>query len=142
MVENIYIDKETLKKIVKEILTSIFDIDIYGCLYVDILGSENTVIDEILTGEVSSPQTILTPESDKYISTRNIFLASDSDSGEVECKFKDSNKLIGKIYCAKFKYIQLSNIKIDGNVNEPIIIAWNGLDSNAKIFYALRYKIF
>jgi len=142
MVENIYIDKETLKKIIKEILTNIFNIDIYGCLNVDILGSENTIIDEILTGEVSSPQTILTPESDKYISTRNIFLASDSDSGEVECKFKNTNKLIGKIYCAKFKYIQLSNIKIDGNIGEPVIITWNGLDSNAKIFYALRYKIF
>jgi len=138
---SIIIRKNELKNVIKEILEYIFNIDEYKTLSVDILGSESTVADEIDTSAESTPKTVFTPPEGKKISTRNVFLASDSDSGEVECRFKDSNKLICKIYCSKFKYAQLSNTKIDGEVGEPIIITWSGLSSGAKIFYSIRYKL-
>jgi len=112
-----------------------------GSLYVDVLGIEKeTEIDEIDTGSVSSPQTALTPTSGKKIDVRNVYLSSDSNSGEVEARFPTSGKLLAKLYCAVQKAVTLQDIHVVGATDESIEISWNGLSTGAKIFYAIRYK--
>ena len=135
------INKEVLKQIVKEVLSYVFSIDEYGSLSVDTLGSEDTVTDEIDASAETPPKVILTPPSGKKISTRNVYLGAKSDAGEITVRFKNTGKLIGKVYCDHFKQIGLDNVKIDGEKDEPIEITWSGLSTGAKIFYAIRYKI-
>ena len=137
----IKINKEVLKQIVKEVLNYVFSIDEYGSLSVDILTSEDTVTGEIDAGDETPPKIILSPPSGKRISTRNVYLGANSDAGEITVRFKNSGKLIGKVYCDHFKQIGLDNVKIDGEKDEPIEITWTGLSTGAKIFYAIRYKI-
>ena len=110
-------------------------------LNVDTLATESSIADEIKTSEKSSPVTILTPPSNKIVSTRGSYLFSDSDAGEVEMRFMNSGKLISKIYCSKFKVITLPAIHIDGKVGEPVGVYWNGLSPNSKITYILNYKL-
>ena len=135
------INKEVLKQIVKEVLNYVFSIDEYGSLSVDTLGSEDTVTDEINASAETPPKIILTPPNGKRISTRNVYLGAKSDAGEITVRFKNTGKLIGKVYCDHFKQIRLDSVKIDGEKDEPIEITWSGLSSGAKIFYAIRYKI-
>jgi len=135
------INKEVLKQIVKEVLSYVFSIDEYGSLSVDTLGSEDTVTDEIDVSAKTPPIVILTPPSGKRISTRNVYLGANSDAGEITVRFKNTGKLIGKVYCDHFKQIRLDSVKIDGEKDEPIEITWSGLSTGAKIFYAIRYKI-
>ena len=137
----IKINKEVLKQIVKEVLNYVFSIDEYGSLSVDTLESEDTVTDEIDASAETPPKIILTPPSGKRISTRNVYLGANSDAGEITVRFKNTGKIIGKVYCDHFKQIRLDSVKIDGEKDEPIEITWSGLSSGAKIFYAIRYKI-
>jgi len=108
---------------------------------VDTLATEYSIIGEIDTSTKTSPVKILTPPSGKKISTRGSYLFSDSDAGEVEMRYMNSGKLISKIYCSKFKVITLPEIHIDGEVDEPVGVYWNGLSTNSKITYVLNYKI-
>jgi len=109
-------------------------------LDVDTLRTESTKIDEIDTSTATSPVTVLTPSSGKKIDTRSVYIATDSTSGEIAAKFKNSGKLLGKVYCSKFAMVRLDSVRIEGDVNEAIIIEWSGLDTGAKIFYVIRYK--
>jgi len=109
-------------------------------LDVDTLATEQTKTDEIDTSTATSPVTVLTPSSGKKIDTRSVYIATNSTTGEIAAKFQSSGKLLGKIYCNKFAMIRLDSVRIEGNVNEPIIIEWSGLDTGAKIFYVVRYK--
>jgi len=107
----------------------------------DILSTEDSVENEIDTSVETSPVTVLTPPSGKWISTRGAYLFSTSDTGEVEAKYMNSGKLITKLYCDKFKSTTLPLIHTKGEVDDPIGMYWSGLSSGAKIFYALAYKI-
>jgi len=107
---------------------------------VDTLASETCVSGEIDTATASSPQTVLTPTSGRRISTRSVYLATNSTSGEVWAIFPTSNILLGKLYCSKFTMVTLRGIPMTGQTNEPIQISWSGLDTGAKIFYVIRYK--
>ena len=109
-------------------------------LDVDTLATEQCVADEIDTSTATPPVTVLTPGSGKKIDTRSVYIATDSTSGEITAKFKNSGQLLGKIYCSKFAMVTLGNVRIVGDANEPVIIEWSGLDSGAKIFYVIRYK--
>ncbi len=125
------------KVLYEEIIRALYDI---GAINVDILATETSVADEILTDTTSSPVQVVTPTPGKRIDTRSCYLATNSQNGEVWAYFKDSGKLIGKIYADKFKAIALDSIRLTGDVDEPILIAWSGLDTGAKIFYVIRYK--
>ena len=107
---------------------------------VDTLGSELGVTGEIDTSSAISPVTALTPTSGKRIDVRGVYLATDSNAGEVWAYFADSGTLIGKIYCAVHTKVTLGLIHLTGDVDEPIKIAWSGLSTGAKIFYTVRYK--
>jgi len=109
-------------------------------LDVDTLRTESTKTGEIDTSTDTSPVEILTPSSGKKIDTRSVYLATNSTSGEVAAKFKNSGKLLGKIYCSKFAMVRLDAVRIVGDTNEPIVVEWSGLDSGAKIFYVIKYK--
>jgi len=107
---------------------------------VDTLATEQTKTDEIDTSTATSPVTVLTPSSGKKIDTRSVYLATNSAAGEITAKFQNSEKLLGKIYCSKFAMVRLDAVRVVGDVNEPVIIEWSGLDTGAKIFYVIRYK--
>ncbi|RLE97802.1 MAG: hypothetical protein DRJ96_02820 [Thermoprotei archaeon] len=108
---------------------------------VDVLATEASVSGEINTATESPPKVVLSPPPGKRIDTRSAYLASNSTSGEVWAYFKNSGKLVGKIYCSKFAMIPLDSIKLTGDVDEPIVVNWSGLDANSKIFYVIRYKL-
>ncbi len=127
-----------LRKVVREeIINALYGI---GAVNVDILATETSVADEVNTGTASPPVTVVTPTPGKRIDTRSCYLATSSSSGEVWVKFKNTGKLIGKIYADKFKAIALDSIRITGEVDEPLILEWSGLDTGAKIFYVIKYK--
>jgi len=107
---------------------------------VDVLATENSVSGEIDTSTATSPVTVLTPSSGKRIDTRSVYIGTNSTAGEIEVKFPASGKLLGKVYCSKFAMITLDSVRITGDVDEPVQIAWSGLDTGAKIFYVIRYK--
>ena len=107
---------------------------------VDTLATESCVTGEIDTSVATSPVDVLTPGTGKKIDTRSVYLATNSTSGEISAKFKNSGRLIGKIYCSKFAMVTLDSVRLVGDVNETISIEWNGLDTGAKIFYVIRYK--
>jgi len=109
-------------------------------LDVDTLRTESTKTGEIDTSTATSPVDVLTPSSGKKIDTRSVYLATNSTSGEIAAKFKNSGKLLGKIYCSKFAMVTLDGVKIVGETDEPVSIEWSGLDSGSKIFYVIRYK--
>ena len=109
-------------------------------LDVDTLRTESTETGEIDTSTATSPVEVLTPSTGKKIDTRSVYIATNSTSGEIAAKFKNSGKLLGKIYCSKFAMVRLDSVRVIGEVNEPIVIEWNGLDTGAKIFYVIKYK--
>lgn len=125
----------SLRNLMKEIIQLLS-----GTLNVDALGSESSASGEIDTGTESSPKTILTPSSNKKLSTRSVYMSTDSTSGEIEAKFPTSNILLGKLYCAKQTMVTLQQIPFQGATNEAIQISWSDLSTNAKIFWAIRYK--
>ena len=112
----------------------------YIIVNVDTLGSESSASGEIDTGSETSPVTVLTPSSGKKLDTRSVYLSTDSTSGEIEAWFPTSNILLGKLYCAKQTMVTLHEIHFQGATNEGIQISWSGLDTGAKIFWAIRYK--
>ena len=109
-------------------------------LDVDTLRTESAETGEIDTSTATSPVEILTPATGKKIDTRSVYIATNSTRGEIAAKFKNSGKLLGKIYCNKFAMVRLDSVRIAGDTNEPIIIEWSGLDTGAKIFYVIRCK--
>ncbi len=107
---------------------------------VDTMATESSAVGEIDTSSATSPVVVLTPSSGKAIDTRSVYLATDSTGGEVWAEFKNSEKLIGKIYCSRFTMVALGEIRVTGAADEPIQVVWSGTDSGAKVFYAIRYK--
>jgi len=73
-------------------------------LNVDILATERSASGEIDTTVASPPVVVVTPSSGRRIDTRSVYLATNSTSGEVEARFRDSGKLLGKLYCNKFRH--------------------------------------
>ena len=112
----------------------------YITLDVDIANTERTLSGEIDTSTDTSPQTVVTPTSGKKISTRGVFLFSDSTSGEIEARFPSSGKLLAKIYCTRYYNASLPEVKFEGDVDESIQISWSGVSSGAKIFWVIKYK--
>ncbi|MCD6434019.1 MAG: hypothetical protein J7L14_00200 [Candidatus Diapherotrites archaeon] len=111
-----------------------------GAIDVDTLATEISVAGEIDTSSQSSPVTVLTPTQGKKISTRSIYITTNSTSGEIWVKFKNSGQLLAKLYCTRHARVQLNDMHFIGEQDEPIVIEWNGLNTGAKIFYAIRYK--
>ena len=108
---------------------------------VDKEADRNSISDEIDTSVASPPVTVLTPPSGKRISTRGVYVFSDSTSGEIEMRYKNSGKKIAKIYCTRYYNATLPEVRFDGDPDEPIEITWSGLSVNSKIFYIISYKI-
>ncbi len=108
---------------------------------VDTLRTESTETGEINTAVETPPKTLLTPPSGKRISTRGVYIFSDSTAGEIEVRFGISNKLVAKIYCSRYYNVTLPEIHLLGLPDEPLIMYWQDLSINAKIFWVIRYKI-
>ena len=113
----------------------------YGTFNVDILSTEGGTADEIDTTTATSPVEIVTPPPHLRIDTRGAYLSTDSDTGRIVMRFRDSGKLIAVLYADKFKILPMPQVRITGNLGDPVIIEWSGLSSDAKIFYSLRYKL-
>jgi len=107
---------------------------------VDVMSSESSVSDEIDTSTESSPITVLTPGKGRLISTRGVYIFSDSSAGDVEAKYSNSGKILAKLYCSKFQGLTLPEVRIDGDVDEGIVITWSDVSVGSKIFYVIRYK--
>jgi len=108
---------------------------------VDTLRTESTETGEIDTAVESPPKTLLTPPSGKRISTRGVYIFSDSTAGEIEVRFSISNKLVAKVYCSRYYNVTLPEIHMLGLPDEPLVMYWQDLSVNAKIFWVIRYKI-
>ena len=108
--------------------------------FVDILGAESSASGEIDTSTATPPVVILTPSSGKRISTRGVHIFSNSDAGEIEIRFQNSDVKVAKLYCGKRYHITLPEIHFLGQVDEPLVLDWDNLTSGAKIFYLIRYK--
>ena len=108
-------------------------------LNVDILATETSVSDEIDTATEDPPVTVVTPASGKKIDTRSVYLSTDSTSGEVEARFRDSGKLLGKIYCSKFRDGEAGLNKDNGKYRRPNhhYVVWAGL----RVKDLLRHKV-
>ena len=106
----------------------------------DVLASETGISGEIDTDTDSSPVTVYTPPSGYKVSTRAVHLFTDSTAGEIETRFS-SGKIIAKIYCAVHTMLSLPEIKLDGEIDDPIEISWASTSSKCKIFYLIRFKI-
>jgi len=108
---------------------------------VDTLKTEKTETGEINTAEETPPKTLLTPPSGKRISTRGVYVFTNSTSGEIEVRFGISNKLVAKIYCSRYYNVTLPEIHLLGLPDDPLIAYWQDLSAKAKIFWIIRYKI-
>jgi len=108
---------------------------------VDTLATEESVSDLIDTQTQSPPITILEPPPGKRISTRSGYLLSDSSAGTIIIRFKNSQKIIAPLFCSKFYLTLVPRISINGDVDDPIEITWDGLSPGSLIFYALSYKL-
>ena len=108
-------------------------------LNVDILATETSVSDEIDTATESPPVTVVTPASGKKIDTRSVYLSTDSTSGVVEARFRDSGKLLGKIYCSKFRDGEVGLNKDNGECGRANhhYVVWAGL----RVKDLLRHKV-
>ena len=122
---------------VKEPIHKYDDLDVY---LMDIYKLLDTEIDEIDTGALSSPQTILTPPSGHYICVRGVSLFTDSSSGEIAVTFKNSGSLLAKLYPSRYASTTLPKIHKHGQVDEPLELSWDGLSVGSKIFYVILYK--
>ncbi|MBO8180783.1 MAG: hypothetical protein H0Z19_09975 [Archaeoglobus sp.] len=128
-------DKKDLEKMLNSIISLLS-----GVLKVDTLSTESTITVEIDTSAESSPYILLTPPAGKTISTRGVTINTDSSGGEIAVKFANSGELIYKIYIGKFRGQVGIGLNKKGDVDEPVIVEWSGLDGGAKIFIALTYK--
>ena len=127
------------EKDLEDMLTSILT-KLGGILTVDTLSTERTITAEIDTSAETSPYTLLTPPAGKAISTRGVTINTDSSGGEVTVKFANSGELVYKIYIGKFRGQVGVGLNKRGEVDEPVVVEWSGLDNGAKIFIALTYK--
>ena len=127
------------EKDLEDMLTSILT-KLGGILTVDTLSTESTITVEIDTSAETSLYTLLTPASGKAIFTRRVTINTDSSGGEIAVKFANSGELIYKIYIGKFRGQVGIGLNKKGDVDEPVIVEWSGLDGGAKIFIALTYK--
>ena len=107
---------------------------------VDTLNTESATSGEIDTSAETSPYTVLTPSSGKKISTRSVYMVTDSTSGEVTMKYQNSGKIIAKIYCSRYYQTSIPRANVLGDTDDPIVIEWSGLSTGAKISYTLGYK--
>jgi len=107
---------------------------------VDTLATESAVSGEIDTSTDTSPKVILTPSSGKAISTRGVYIFTDSTSGEISVYYTNSGNIIAKIYCSRYYNVTLPAIRFDGGTDESISISWSGLSTGSKIFYMISYK--
>jgi len=109
-------------------------------LDVDTLSTESSASGVIDTGSSTPPVTILTPSSGRRISTRGAYLFSNSDTGTITMKYQNSNNVILKVYCDKFKVATTPKIRFDGPIDASIVIEWEGLSSGSEILWILSYK--
>ncbi len=114
---------------------------LYGTWKVDAREVEESATGEIDTGTETSPVQVLAPPAGARIDARSVYLATDSTAGEVWAYFRDSGKLLAKVYASRFASGPVEVARIVGGVDEPIMVAWSGLDAGAKIFWAIRYKV-
>ncbi|MBW2674111.1 MAG: hypothetical protein JRD89_11970 [Deltaproteobacteria bacterium] len=112
-----------------------------GVIDTDTLASEETVTAEIDTSTETSPYVLLTPPLGSAVSTRMCLIQTDSGAGDVAVRFGTSANLIYKIYCSKFYGNPAPHLNIQGAADDPVVVDWSGVDTGAKIFVALTYKI-
>jgi len=109
-------------------------------LDVDTLNTESTITDVVDTSTETSPYTLLTPSSGKAITTRGAAIQTNSSGGEIWLEFANSGIVIWKIYCSKFYGNPSPEMNLTGDVDEPVLLKWSGLDAGAEIFVLLKYK--
>ena len=107
----------------------------------DTLASEQTITAEIDTGSETSPYTLVTPPAGRAVSTRMCIIQTDSAAGDVAVKFQTSGDLIYKVYCSKFYGNPAPHLNVQGAADEPVVVDWSEVDTGARIFVALTYKI-
>jgi len=92
------------------------------------------------TAVQSSPVTIITPSAGKRVDVRRAYVSTNSTGGEIYVKFKNTGKVITAVFPSKYGIAVIPAIRIPGEVDEEVIVEWTGLDSGAKIVYAINYK--
>jgi len=92
------------------------------------------------TSTASSPATIITPSPGRKVDIRRAYVSTNSTNGEIYVKFKDTGKIITAIFPTKYGFAIVPAIRIPGNINEPVVVEWTGLDTGAKIVYTINYK--
>jgi len=107
----------------------------------DTLASEETVTKEIDTSIATKPYPLLTPPPGSVVSTRMCIIQTNSAAGEVTVKFGQTDKLIYKIYCSKFYGNPAPHLNVTSIEGDYVVVDWSGVDTGAKIFVALTYKI-
>lgn len=92
------------------------------------------------TSTQTSPVEIARPSPGRRIDVRRAYASTNSTGGKVYIKFKNTGKVITVIYPTKYGFAIIPAIRVPGEVDEPVIVEWTGLDTGAEIFYAINYK--
>jgi len=111
-----------------------------GVINVDIQATERSKPIYIDTGTATSPATVIVPSPGSAIETRGVYLTSDSSSGTVFARYAITGSIIGVLFCSKFSYQHAERLNVPGDVDEPIIVEWDGLSTHAKIYALITYK--
>ncbi|MCD6148232.1 hypothetical protein J7J18_02550 [bacterium] len=111
-----------------------------GEIDTDILSTEKTETKEVITDTDPGSVDFVKPSPGKRISTRSVAVTVKSNSGEVTIKFKNSGKLLCKLYATRSDRFVHFGINQTGDVDEPVIIEWDGVGTGTKIFALLTYK--
>jgi len=89
---------------------------------------------------IPAVETIITPSAGKRVDVRRAYVSTNSTGGEIYVKFKNTGKVITAVFPSKYGIAVIPAIRIPGEVDEEVIVEWTGLDSGAKIVYAINYK--
>jgi len=80
---------------------------------------------------------IITPENGKKICVRQVIIVTDASSGIVSLDFLTSGKKVARLYTSKENTLQVTDLHIGGDVNEPLSL--NTTTGSEKVFIVVNY---
>lgn len=89
------------------------------------------------TGDID--QDIITPPTDKAITTYFTLLTTDSTSGVISLDFPTSGKVVNRLYASIVNRTTWGYAKVTGGTNEKLKLKGVNLDAGSKVFVIVLY---
>ena len=125
-----------------EILTKLDNLltKLSGVLDVDVQATERTAPLFFCISTVTPPATIVVPSPGSSVTTRGVFLLTDSTSGTIFARYRDCGTVVGVVFASKFNYQRAERLNVPGGKDDPIIVTWEDLDPHSCIYAVITYK--